>query len=77
MKHPKPYTGRRVWKTKAGWNATVYVVAYVRNRNSRKAAVMDLDALVGEMECGDPKCCGTHTVSNATVVTATVRTSAD
>lgn len=73
MKTPKPYTGRRVWKTKAGWNATIYVVAYVRNRDSRKAAVADLDALVGEMECGDSKCCGTKTVNSSKVVAFTVR----
>lgn len=73
MKHPKPYTGRRVWKTKAGWNAQVYVVAYVRHRPTKAAAVADLDGMIQEMECGDPKCCGTHTVSGSRVFTATVR----
>ena len=50
MTGQKPYIKRKVWKTKAGWNARVYVVAYALNRSNRKAAVRDLDAVVRQME---------------------------
>ena len=46
----KPYLKRKVWKTKAGWNARVYVVAYALSRKSKAQASRDLDDVVRQME---------------------------
>lgn len=53
----KPYIKRSIRKTKKGWSASVYILAHVSEKKTKRQAMNELSWLVWEMECNNKKCC--------------------